>query len=86
MPDDATSVGHTGRRICDSIVNKERFVVRATRYRRSLLAVPTGAVAIVFWLLAMIVICVAAAVIFTVRLAAKFTVMVCRNFFRYFPG
>lgn len=72
------------------IVNKERFVVHATRYRRSLLTVPTGAIGIVFWLLAlvafMIVICVVAAVTFTVRLTAKFVVMVCRNLFRYFPG
>lgn len=59
-------------------------------HRRSLLSVPVGAIGIVLWLVALaigvIVVFAVAAVIFTVRLTVKITVMLCRNLFRYIPG
>jgi hypothetical protein len=64
--------------------------VQTVTHRRSLLAVPASAIGIVFWLIAlaigMIVVVAAAAVILTVRLTAKITIVVCRNLFRYLPG
>jgi hypothetical protein len=64
--------------------------VHTATHRSSLLSVPVGVIGIVLWLIALaigtIFVCAAAAVMFTVRLAVKITVMVCRNLFRYIPG